>query len=1059
MNLVGLSIRRPIFITCIFTLVIAVGVLSLKSLPVDLFPDVTFPVVMVSTPYPGAGPKEVETLISKVLESELSTIAGIKNIRSTNKDGISVVVAEFTLKTDVKYAEQQVRDKVSSAKRKLPTEVLESTIRRMDPSDQPIAIFSVNGPGSPAELFDIANEVVKPRLQQVEQVGLVEILGGRKREIRVELDQVALKKYQITASQVAERIRAVGENIPAGKVTNEKSELTYRTIAEFSSLADIGQTIVSFIANENPIRVKDLGRVTDTLEDETSRTAFNGTNSLVIYAFRQSGANTIQVVDGLMKKMDEINGILKSQGKNYQIAKIRESGHIIKANVEDVKDSILIGILLTIIVVLFFLGNFRSMFITSLALPNSLLGAFILMSFAGFSINIMSLLALSLAVGLLIDDAIVVRENIFRHIEMGKSPQKAALDGTLEVTLAVIATTATVIAVFGPIGFLDGVVGQFFKQFGLTICFAMIISLFDALTMAPMMSAYFAGKMKHHQLTQDDRNDNHSQQSKNLFTTVYDKTLGASLRGFDRLQTRLEDGYEKVLKVTLNYPKSILFMGLMIFVFSLFALKFVSKTFLPPQDNGEFNVKIELDPGSSLNQTQEMAVKIENVIRSNPEIDRVLRTVGSRDQEQNVANFMVMLVPSKQRNINTSDLKEKIRAQLVQFKEVKPVVGDIDMVGGGQRPFNLTFTGTDLDQLQAYTQKVFDSLKNHPALKDVEYGFKAGKPEFQIVIDQNKAESFGVSSKIAGAELRTLVEGIVPAVFRQNGIEYDVRVRLQENQRDLKNHIDRIVVPNINMRPVSLNQIATTQEKIGPTSINRKNRARSITIASDISATGPGMGGAMQDIKKMLEEGVFKLPEGISYAFEGQAENFQELLINMIVAMGLGILFIYLVLASLYESFIIPFTIMLVLPLAICGAFYALLMFHKTLDLFSMIGCVMLLGVATKNSILLVDYTNQLIEGGMDQTKAIITAGKTRLRPILMTSFALIAGMLPVAIGLNEASKQRTSMGVAIIGGLISSTLLTLVIVPAAFGYFEKLSLWTKKIFKKVAGSDFQEKN
>lgn len=1042
MDIVSVSIRRPIFITCVFVLILAIGYLSLNKLPVDLFPDVTFPIVTVSTPYQGAAPSEVETLVSKIIEDELSSLGGIKSVKSINKEGISIVIAEFTLSTDVKYAEQQVRDRVANARPKLPDDVLESTIRRVDPADQPVLTLGLHANLSDAELFDFADQTVKPKLQQVDQVGLVEILGGRKREIRIDLDQEKLGSYQVSATQVVQQIGSAGENIPAGKVKEASIDLVYRTLAEFKSLKDIETVVVNYASMDRPVRVKDLGRVVDTLEEEKSRVFLNGEKALVFQLFRQSGSNTVAVVNAAKKRAEEINKLFEKDPRGIKMTVVRDNSQAIDANISDVKESIYIGIVLTILVVLFFLGNVRSTVITSMALPNSLLGAFILMSFAGFSINIMSLLALSLAVGLLIDDAIVVRENIFRHLEMGKSPRDAALEGTKEVLLAVIATTMTVVAVFGPIGFLQGVVGQFFKQFGLTVCFAMMISLFDAITMAPMMSAYLAGKVHSHH--------GEAPVSTSFFGRLYDSTLGKWIKKFDRFQTYLENSYEKILHWTLKFPKTVMLAGVVIFVVSVVLLRFVPKTFLPPQDNGEFSVRLEMPPGTNLDAMAEQSAKVDHIMRQHPEVEVVINTIGDRDGEGNKASFFVKLVPRKKRKMNTSQFKDVVRQDLSAFPELKPIVSDVDAVGGGVRPFTVNFAGSDLKVLEEYTQKFFEKFKNSPALKDAEWSFKAGKPEFQVKMLPERAEQLGVSTKSVGQELRTLVEGTVAAVYRQSGLEYDIRVRSQENQRNLKERFDRVFVPSINQRMTRLPFVSEPVKNSGPAEINRENRNRYISISADIAPGGPGTGGAIAELNKIATQDL-PLPDGVTYKLVGQAENFQELIVNMMVALGLGILFIYLVLASLYESFVTPFTIMLVLPLALCGAFYSLLVMQRSLDLFSMIGCIMLMGVATKNSILLVDYIHQLMEKGVDRRAAIIESGKVRLRPILMTSFALIAGMLPVAIGLNEASKQRTSMGVAIIGGLISSTLLTLVIVPAAFIYIDNFRVWLNKKWAKVS--------
>ena len=643
MNLADISIRRPIFMTCVVLLTLIAGLMSMSRLGVDLFPDVTFPIVTVTTPYPGAGPAEVESLVSKPIEDELSTLSGIKRLSSTNSEGVSVVVAEFALEVDVKYAEQQIRDRVGATKRKLPTDIKEPVIRRIDPSDQPIIIMALNADLPEAELFDLANEKIKPRLEQVNQVGLVEILGGRKREIQVQLDRRKMKEYELSASMVANRLSTAGEDIPSGKKAEGNKETIFRTVGQFKTMDDIKSLVLNFFGNDVPVRVADVARVQDTLVDETSRAYINGNRSLFLYAFRQSGANTIKVADGIKMRIAELNKELANEKGSPKIIGVRDGSVWIRANVTDVEESIIIGIILAVVVVFFFLGSWRSTIITGLALPNSLIGAFVLMALAGYSINIMTLLALSLSVGLLIDDAIVVRENIFRHIEMGKKPIEASLIGTQEVRLAVIATTLTVIAVFGPLGFLKGVVGQFFKQFGLTVCFAMAISLFDALTVAPMLSAYFAGAQH------DDPN------------TFYGKTLGRLVRGFNRFQTGLEDLYERLLRKVVKHPYITLALSFVAFLVLSYPVKFVPKTFLPTQDAGEFTVAIDMPPGTNLDAMAVKALEVENTIRKNKEVQVVATTVGSREGDPNYADLYVKLVPRKDRLRNTSEFKEVLR--------------------------------------------------------------------------------------------------------------------------------------------------------------------------------------------------------------------------------------------------------------------------------------------------------------------------------------------------------------------------------------------------------------
>lgn len=1046
MNLSSLSIKRPVFITCVLLLILVLGFFSFLKLPVDLFPDVTFPVVTVNTVYPGAGPKEVELLLSKPLEEELGTISGVKTIRSSNLEGRSLVVAEFTLETDVKYAEQQVRDKVSSARRKLPDDIEEPTIRRIDPSDQPIMILTLKADLPMGQHYDMANEVVRPRLEQVSSVGLVEVIGGRKREIHVELDREKLARAQLSITGIAHRLSMTGQNIPAGSVSRDQAgqDMVFRTVGEFENVPAIQNAAITFFGNDRALTLADVGQVTDTLADPTSYTFMNGDKTLLMTIFKQTGSNTVAVEANVKKQVEKINADLKIRFPEAkpELTVVSSAARYVRLNVLDVQEAILIGIFLTIIVVYFFLGSLRSTLITGVAIPISLIGAFALMNAAGFSINIMSLLAFSLSVGLLIDDAIVVRENIFRHMEMGKSPRKAALEGTLEVTMAVIAVTLTIIAVFMPIGFLSGVVGQFFKQFGLSVCFIMAISLFDALTNAPMMSAYFGGT--------------HGKEPTEGFFYV----VRTPVRAFNRFQDWIDKKYSKLLNFVLAKPWVALVGTLVIVMSSCVPLMRVPKTFLPPQDSGEFAIGLDMSPGTSLERMRDRSLEIEKMIKTNKDVVNTVLTVGSRLGEKNKAEFMVFLTPFGQRKNSTLVVKDQMRELLKDQKDVNPKVKDIDYVGGGLRPFTLNIVGQDLKQIEGVITKTMEKLKDHPGLVDVDTTYRPGKPEYQVQVDLSKAERLGVSSSEVGAELRAQVEGVTPAVYRENGLEYDIRVRLKPDQRDLEKNYDHILVPNMNQRLIDLKSVAKATATTGPASIDRENRGRYLQIGADIRPNGPGMGGVINDLNEWFKPGgPLELPPGVTYRFVGQAEDFQELMKNMMMAALLGLIFIYLVLSSLYESFFTPFTIMIVIPLSTCGAFFALWIGGKSLDLYSMIGCIMLMGLATKNSIILVDYINQLREQGRSIHDSILEAGKTRLRPILMTSLALIAGMIPVAIGLNEVSNQRTSLGTAVIGGVISSTFLTLIVIPAVFTYMEWLRGFLLKYGSRLITQDVTHAN
>ncbi len=1027
MKIWELSVKRPVFMSAVLAALMAVGYFGFTKIPVELFPDISFPIVTVQTIYQGAGPTEIETLVSKPIEEELSTIAGVKNIRSINRESLSIVVAEFNLDIDIKYAEQQVRDKASSAKKKLPDTVDDSIIRRVDPSAQPIMVLALKTKLKGGELFDLANEQIRPRFEQVNQVGLVEVVGGRKRQIQVQIDRNKMAAREMSVTQVAGALKNSGQNVPAGKVDQSKSELVFRTLGEFNSLDQIKNSIVSFFGNDAITKVSDIANVIDTVEDEKLRVYVDGESTLFLNIYKQSGANTVSVANNIHKRLDKINEELKKvYGNDFEVTLVRDMTKYVWLNVIDVAESIAFGIILTILVVYLFLGSLRSTLITGFAIPVALIGSFALMNAAGMTINIMSLLAFSLSVGLLIDDAIVVRENIFRHLEMGKTAVQAALDGTAEVGVAVLAVTLAVLAVFAPIAFLSGVIGQFFKSFGLGVCFVMIISLFDALSNAPMLSAYFGGT--HEPLT-----------GKPLSAT---SPVRSVLILFDRLQNRLENSYEKFVKGILRRPFITLVAMLFLIVGLAMTVKYIPKTFIPVNDSGEFEVALELEPGTTLNKLNELITTVDAELRKIPVVATTLTTAGDVNGRSYVGSIYVKLTPFEKRSKTTTAVKAEIRELMKKYEYAKPKVKDVDFVGSGQRPFVVNIIGNDLTQIRAVGQALFEKLKVHPALIDPEITDKPGLPEFQIRVNKEKAQIYGVTPIQVGTELRAQIEGLNASKFREKGLEYDVRVRLQDDQRDLEKYFSKTTVPNLNFRPVFVKDFADYTKEIGFATINRENRARYVSIEADVAPKGPGMGGAIDEINKMFSSGQVKLPEGVTYRFVGQAENFQEMGKSIVTAGIFAIIFIFLVLASLYESVVTPFVIMLVIPFAVFGGFFGLFVMQSTLDLFSMIGCVMLMGLATKNSIILVDYINQKLGEGMTLNDAIVTGCKTRLRPILMTSLALIAGMMPVAIGLNEASSQRKSLGIAVVGGVLISTLLTLILIPAVFSYIERGRKW-----------------
>ena len=1037
MSLAELSIKRPIFISCLVILMLVLGWTCFNRLSVDKMPDTTFPTITVTTRYSGAGPSEIETMVTKPLEDEISTISGLKRLTSSNYEGVSQISAEFKTGSDIKYMEQKIREKINTAKANMPTDIKEPSMALMDPSDAPIIKMVLSGDMPDGKLYDVAEYTIKPALEQVENVGSIKIVGGRKREVHVVLDRTALKRRELSVTSVSSSLAASGENVPGGKVNRGGQEVNFRSMGEFHNVKDIDKTVVSLYGNEVPTRIADIGKVYDTLEDESTRVFVDGQKSLFIEVYRQTGTNTVAVVDGVKKKLSELAPVMAQMDGAPKYRIIQDASTEIRSNISDVEETIVLGILLTIIVVYFFLANGRSTIITAMALPNSLIGSFILMKWAGFSLNIITLLSLSLAVGLLIDDAIVVRENIFRKMENGESPESAAVSGTKEVQLAVIATTLVLLSVFAPVSLMSGMLGMLLKQFGLTICFAMSISLFDALTIAPMLSAYL-GKAG-----QEIREGGK--------TSWWGLLVARPLQWFNSLNTWLENIYERVLKIVVVHPMKTLFAGFVVFALCMGSFLKIPINFMPEDDNGQFGVDMELAPGANLDAMQAVAQKADKIVRANPEVEMTAITVGNSNNEAYKASLYIKLKSENQRTTSTKEMKSRLRKQLAAVGEGNPKVSNYDPTGSTQaQPIQINIISTNQQDLNDYAGKLIARMQQDKRLMEVDSNYRPGKPEVQIKPNAEKAQIYGVNTRTMGDEIKAQVEGETPVKFRENGNEYDIRVRLLPEQRDLGKNYNAIYIPNVNQRLIKLTDVADIVNEKGSATIERLDRGRYIQIKASL-APKVGLGGVIMDLQRLLGKEM-PMPKGMRYLFSGESENFQDMLSSMVLAIGFGILFIYFVLASLYESFITPFTIMLALPLAVCGAFVALACSNEAFSLFTAMGLIMLLGIACKNSILLVDYAVRLMRDGKSRSEALITAGKIRLRPILMTSIALIAGMIPVAIGLNEASKQRTSMGVAIIGGLISSTLLTLIVVPAVFSYVDRFRIWSGQLLARIVG-------
>jgi hydrophobe/amphiphile efflux-1 (HAE1) family protein len=1025
----------------------------MQRMPVRLMPDVEYPFVSVNVVYAGAGPEEIENRVSRLIENSISSVEGIKHITSISADGAAQVFAEFELSKNPDAALEEVRDKIAAARRRFPDDIEEPVVQKYDPESRPVMVISLRSQLAPKELYDFADENYVKEFLKIDGVSNVNMFGGTRREIDVLVDRNALDAYDTTLSAISASIANNGVNVPVGRLSTSAGDVSFRSMAEYRNLQDIENVPISFRGNDVAASVRDVANVADTTVERYSvgRIVFkedgkvSKQSSMLLTIFKQSGANEVNISKGVIEKIDQLNKMYAGSPGDPWLTLVTDNAKSIKDNIADVKNTIFEGIFLAIIVVYFFLASWRSTFITALALPNSLIGSFVFMYICGFSVNVVSLMSLSLAVGLLIDDAIVVRENIYRHYEEGATPKTAAQQGTDEVALAVVATTCSIIAVFLPVAFMSGLVGKFFKEFGLTVVFAMMISVCDALTIAPMLSAYIIPP-----------HDQPKKIASGFFAKLSQKftkiVRALTVDWFEKVYAFILKTYEKILRVIVHHKIKTLLVVIVIFIVSLLPV-FAGKipfNFLPTSETGEFRLQITAPADYSLAMTDELSAKIEDAVMKIPEVDFVVVSVGGNNQ-LNTASMNIRLVEFKRRKRSTQEVMDAIRQELKQIlsPDIEISLSATGGMGAGaSNSFEFILYGQDLTQLSNAAADLKERFAQVPGLVDLTTNFQLGKEEYQIDISPQDAKSLGVNTVAAGLELRAMVAGNTPSVFRQNGLEYDIRVILKQDQRRIMDSFDKLHVPNVNGRRIQLDRIAELKIADTPNRIYRRDRSRFIQISANLSK-GYSLGPIQKEVDKVVAQSKQEKPElwqGLRQELSGSYDDMKDMNKNMMMAAGLSLIFIFMVLASLYESIITPFVIMAAIPLGTIGGFLGLYFSNGSLDMFTMIGMIMLLGIVAKNSIILVDYIQQLIIRGQSNIdEAVIEAGKTRLRPILMTSFALMGGMLPTALALTEVGKFRQGVGILTIGGIITSTFLTLLIVPAIFEYSYRLRLWLRK--------------
>ena len=1019
MKIVNISIKNPVFITMVILLIIVMGLLSYTRIGVDLLPDISLPIVAVTTVNPGVGPEEIEQQISKPIEDIISSLNGIKKVSSTSSEGISIVTAEFDLGIDADKAASDVREKISSIRSSLPRDILEPIIDKFDPAAAPILSFAiVSDKLNLPELRNFVEDSIKTKIERLNGVGSVTVIGGLEREIHIDVNINKINSLNIPISQISQAIKNENLNLPAGRLTEKTIDFLIRTKAEFKTVKEIENIPVGIFAG-NTIFLKDVAKVYDDFKTKKSISRVNNKESITIVIRKQSGTNSVQVAEEVKKQMSKI----QSYSPNISIIQATDESEFIQEAKDDVLNSLIEGAILAGIVVLFSFGDFRNTLITIIGLPVCIIGTFAVMNYLGFTLNVITLLGLSLSVGLLIDDAIVVRENIFRHMEkLGKDPMKAAYEGTTEVALAVMATTFTIVAVFLPVAFATGIAGKFFKEFGITVAAAVLISLFEAFTFAPMLSAYFFRKVKH------DNPNKFSNKFQNAISKFYNN---------------LGNNYKPLLKWSLTHRGAIVIITTIIFFASIYLFNFIGTGGSPKGDRPDFNIIIQAQSGSSLENTDKIVKEIESILFKEQNVEYVFSVIGNTDGSSDEATMNVKL---NTRGI-TKQFQDYIRPKLANITGATISFQESSAIGGAaasairQLPIQINLRGNNLENLMKASEIVKSSLKEIQGLVDINTDYRTPKPEIIINIDRDKANRLGVNTFQIANAMKTVIDGDVASKFRSGEKLIDIRVRAEKDIREDFENISNIFISSKNGL-ISLNQIATLSISNGPTQIKRNERTRQITVAAN-TITGT----AVNEIKNKIDNKLknINLPKDVTYIFGGQVEQTGEQFQSLFISLILAVIFVYMVLASQFNSFTQPFSIMLALPLSIIGAIIALLVGNKLFDTVAFIGLIMLMGLVTKNSILLIDFTNVLRKKGYNRFDAIVEAGSTRLRPIIMTTLAMILGMVPVAFGFGTSTDFRAPIGYTIIGGLISSTLLTLVIVPVVYSLIDDITMKFKK--------------
>lgn len=1037
MKIVNFAVRRPVTMIILTAVIILMGFMTLSRLKVDLYPEMNLPIAIVMASYEGAGPEEVELQVTKPLEEALKTISNIEEIQSQSSSGSSMIILQFKWGTNMDNATMDMREKIGLIERVLPADVEKPMVMKIDPNMMPIIQLGINGENmSLDQLYNIAKEQIEPRLARIPEVSSVTITGGTEREIKVEVDPVKLENYGLSLSEINAVLASENFNMSAGTVEQGDKEYFIRSLQQFEDIEDI-RNVAIFTSTGNMIRLRDVAQVTDGIKDITQLTRVNGETAIGIHCLKQSDANTVEACEAVKAELEKI-----SQELNLRVNIIMDQSTFINQALDTTKRAIVEGSLLAILIIFLFLRNVRSTVIIFMAIPLSIITTFILMYFNNSTLNLITLGGLALGVGRMVDDSIVVFENIFRHRTLGKEPLQAAVDGTSEVGNAVIAATLTILAVFFPILFTEGIAGILFKPLAVTISFAIFCSLFVALTVVPLMSSRM--------LTDEAM----------LKTRVRFGFISNFMDRFSHWLESLGEKYKNLLAWSLGHRKKVVIGVVLMMVGSLVLMPFIGAEFLPKMDSGEISISIEADKGSHLENTDSIIAQAEDKLREIPEIETIFTSVGSSGNpmfsgtQTNTGSLYVKLVKKEERKKSVDTIAEEIRKQVEVIPGAKFNVGVMDMTSSGTSggAINVQVRGDDLDVLKDLSYQISDIIRNVPGTREVEASLTDGDPEVQIKIDRLRAASYGLTPVRIASEIKNAMQGTVATLYKVEGEEINVRVSYAPSSAEDLDYLSNLSIKNNSGVIVKLNQVASFSLAQGPIQITRVDQVRRAEITGDL--LNRDLSSVMNDIKTQVAN--LDLPSGYTVEYTGQNEDMMESFRSLALALVLAIILVYAVMAVQYESFFDPFVIMFSVPTSIIGVVLGLLLTGRSLSVPAFIGLIMLVGIVVSNAIVFIDYLKQLREGGMDRNEAILETGRVRLRPILMTALSTILAMLPMSLGIGEGSEAQAPLATVVIGGLLVSTLITLVLVPVVYTIFDD---WGIKISQRLSHKRIENMN